>query len=449
MRKAVKFGGSSLASAEQFKKVKDIIQADKSRRYVIPSAPGKRDGGDTKVTDLLYACYDRTVQGQDASNIQQRIFYRYQEIAEGLGIQFELDSVLEEIFANFAKGFGRDYAASRGEYLNGRIMAKYLGFPFVDAAEVILFDENGRFLPEETNAALENRLSGLSRAVIPGFYGAKPDGTIKTFSRGGSDITGSLVARAVKADVYENWTDVSGFLLADPRIVDDPVSIGTITYQELHELARMGACVLHEDAIYPVKDAGIPINIKNTNRPQDIGTRIVSSTGAKPGYEITGIAGKKGYCALNIRKVLLHGGADAFDRKVLDVLEEKDIPYESIPTSAGCVSVLVPQGKFLEKEHAVFSGLQRSVQPDSLSLESDLALVAIGGRGSNAKCDIAGNVFSALEEANIHIRTFDQGMENLAMVIGVYDSDFEAAVRVIYNKFIRQDYGGAPLAMNL
>ena len=448
MKKAVKFGGSSLASAEQFQKVKQIIQADASRRYVIPSAPGKRDRQDTKVTDLLYACYDRIAAAQDASDLEEKICARYQEIVQSLGLSLDLTRTLTEIFANLRRGYSRDYAASRGEYLNGLILAEYLGFPFVDAAEGVCFAADGEFLPEATNTALQKRLAELPCAVIPGFYGARPDGTIQTFSRGGSDITGSLVARAVSADLYENWTDVSGFLLADPRIVDDPVSIGTITYQELHELARMGAGVLHEDAIYPVREAGIPIHIKNTNRPQDIGTQIVSSTDPKAGYEITGIAGKAGYCMLNLRKTLRGDNGD-FNRKVLQVLRDKQVPCEAVPSGAGSVSVLVPQEKFLAREHGVLSGLHRAVQPDALSLESDLALVAIGGRGSRAKRDMAENVFAALEDAHIHIRTFDQSMEDLAMVIGVYDKDFEAAVRVIYHKFIRKDYGVEPKASNL
>ena len=294
MKKVVKFGGSSLADAAQFQKVKKIIRAEKSRRYVVPSAPGKRHGADEKVTDLFYQYYDATAAGQDGTLLRARIQTRYREIIAGLGLPFSLEREFERIDENFKGGCGRDYAASRGEYLNGLIMAEYLGFPFVDAAQVVLFDENGVFLPEETNEALRNHLSGMETAVIPGFYGSMPDGTIRTFSRGGSDITGSLVARAVDADLYENWTDVSGFLLADPRIVKDPLPISTITYSELHELSCMGASVLHEDAVFPVKKAGIPINIKNTNRPQDPGTMIVSRTSQKPTCGITGIAGRKG-----------------------------------------------------------------------------------------------------------------------------------------------------------
>ena len=294
MKKVVKFGGSSLASADQFKKVGNIIRADLERKFVVPSAPGKRYSSDTKVTDMLYGCYDLADKDKDFSAELNAIKARYQEIIDGL----ELDLSLEDEFAvlekNFKEKAGKDYAASRGEYLNGIIMAAYLGYEFVDAAEVIRFYENGEFDAVTTNKLMTERLAQYERAVVPGFYGAKPDGKVKTFSRGGSDVTGSIVAKAVKADVYENWTDVSGFLLADPRIINNPVAIETITYRELRELAYMGASVLHEDAIFPVRQEGIPINIRNTNAPEDNGTWIVGSTCQKSKHVITGIAGKKG-----------------------------------------------------------------------------------------------------------------------------------------------------------
>ena len=278
MKKVVKFGGSSLASARQFKKVKAIIEADKTRCYVVPSAPGKRDSKDTKVTDMLYQCYDAVCAGESYKRILDQIKKRYTDIIDGLDLNLNLDFEFAKIEENFLKKAGRDYAASRGEYLNGIIAANYLGFTFVDAADVIRFDAEGNFLSEETNEEMREHLASLKQAVIPGFYGAKPDGTIHTFSRGGSDITGSIVARAVQADLYENWTDVSGFLVADPRIVENPAPIETITYTELRELSYMGASVLHEDAIFPVRKAGIPINIRNTNRPEDPGTMIVENT---------------------------------------------------------------------------------------------------------------------------------------------------------------------------
>ena len=442
MIKTIKFGGSSLADGPQFRKVKQIIQGDPARRYVVPSAPGKRSPDDTKVTDLLYACQARCAGGEDSSPVEDLIRQRYRGILLDLGLDLNLDWEMDRIFDNLRTGAGRDYAASRGEYLNGQILAAYLGIPFVDAAEAVCFDENGNFLPEETNRALKARLSGLPRAVIPGFYGAMPDGTIRTFSRGGSDITGSLVARATDSDLYENFTDVSGFLLADPRIVDDPVSIGVITYKELHELARMGACVLHEDAIYPVKEAGIPINIRNTNSPEDFGTLITGSAGQQPSHGITGIAGKKGYCTLSVRKAGFDSIRD-FENTVLTILEQAEIPCESIPTSPDSISVLVPQKAYYAREFDVLSRIHSAVHPDAIYLDSDLALVAIGGRGTQSRDPIATHVFSALADAHIHIRTIDEGMKDLAMVIGVADRDFESTIRVIYDRFIRDAFSGA------
>ena len=331
MKKVVKFGGSSLASAKQFKKVGSIILADKSRRYVVPSAPGKRDDKDEKVTDLLYQCYGAASEGKAYQKLLEKIQERYMEIIDGLGLNLNLDCEFAAIEENFVKKSGIDYAASRGEYLNSLIMAEYLGFTFIDAAEVIFFDKDGNFAADLTDKELGERLEKVEKAVIPGFYGAKPDGTIKTFSRGGSDVTGSIVARAIHADIYENWTDVSGFLVADPRIIKDPEVIETITYRELRELAYMGASVLHEDAIFPVRKEGIPINIRNTNKPEDKGTLIVESTCRKPRYTITGIAGKKGFCSINIEKAMMNAEV-GFGRKVLKVFESYGISFEHIPS---------------------------------------------------------------------------------------------------------------------
>ena len=306
MKKVVKFGGSSLASAEQFKKVGDIIRADEGRRYVVPSAPGKRNSADTKVTDMLYDCYRTAVAGRDFKKKLQNIKARYQEIIDGLNLSLDLSPEFEKIAENFAAAAGEDYAASRGEYLNGIVMANYLGYTYIDSAEVICFDENGNFLADKTDEVLSERLKDLDNAVVPGFYGAKPDGSVKTFSRGGSDITGSIVAKAVHADIYENWTDVSGFLVTDPRIVKDPEVISTITYRELRELSYMGATVLHEDSIFPLRQEGIPIHVLNTNAPQDPGTMIVENTCSKPKFTITGIAGKKGFASITIEKSMMN-----------------------------------------------------------------------------------------------------------------------------------------------
>ena len=435
MIKIVKFGGSSLASAEQFKKVGAIIRADQDRKYVVPSAPGKRNSTDTKVTDMLYATYAYAEQGNDFSKALKAIEARYNEIIEGLGLDLSLEEEFKTITENFKKKAGSDYAASRGEYLNGIIMANYSGYEFIDAATVIFFDENGNFMADKTDQVLSERLAGVERAVVPGFYGAKEDGTVKTFSRGGSDITGSIVAKAVKADVYENWTDVSGFLIADPRIIHNPKGIDTITYRELRELSYMGATVLHEDAIFPVRKEGIPINIKNTNAPKDEGTWIVESTCQKPKYVITGIAGKKGFCAINIEKDMMNSEI-GFGRKVLHVFEENDISFEHVPSGIDTMTVFVHQDEFEKKEQKVLAGIHKLAKPDSVDLESDLALIAVVGRGMKATRGTAGRIFSALAHANVNVKMIDQGSSELNIIIGVTNQEFEAAIKAIYDIFV-------------
>ena len=435
MKKVVKFGGSSLASAKQFKKVGDIIRADAERRYVVPSAPGKRHMHDTKVTDMLYECYALAEQGKNFDAALKQIKLRYEEIITGLEIDLSLDEEFERIRQQFKAKAGKDYAASRGEYLNGIIMARYLDFAFVDAAEVVVFDEDGNFDADKTDAALGGRLEELERAVIPGFYGAKADGTVKTFSRGGSDVTGSIVAKAVHADVYENWTDVSGFLIADPRIIDRPEGIETITYRELRELSYMGATVLHEDAIFPVRKEGIPINIRNTNAPDDKGTWIVESTCQKSRYIITGIAGKRGFCSINIEKDMMNSEV-GFGRKVLQVFEENGISFEHMPSGIDTLTVFVHQDEFIDKEQKVVAGLHRLTRPDSIDIESDLALIAVVGRGMRSTRGTAGRIFSALAHANVNVKMIDQGSSELNIIIGVSDNDFEAAIKAIYDMFV-------------
>lgn len=435
MRKVVKFGGSSLASAEQFKKVGDIIHADKERKFVVPSAPGKRDADDTKVTDMLYACYDLADEGKDFKEELKAIKERYREIIDGLSLTLSLEDEFKTISKNFKNKIGRDYAASRGEYLNGIIMATYLGFEFVDAAEVIRFKENGEFESETTNELIRERLGSMKAAVIPGFYGAKADGTVKTFSRGGSDITGSIVARAVKADVYENWTDVSGILVADPRIIYKPEGIETVTYKELRELSYMGFDVLHEDAIFPVRREGIPINIRNTNSPEDEGTWIVESTCQKPKYVITGIAGKKGFCAVNIEKDSMNSEV-GFGRKVLQIFEDNGISFEHVPSGIDTMTVFVHQDEFMHKEQKVVSGIHRLADPDAIDIEADLALIAVVGRGMKSTRGTAGRIFSALAHANVNVKMIDQGSSELNIIIGVTNADFETAIKAIYDIFV-------------
>ena len=435
MLKVAKFGGSSLASAEQFQKVFDIIKADSSRRYVIPSAPGKRFGEDSKVTDMLYACYEKAEKGLDFTDQLLNIQDRFTDIIEGLELDLSLDSEFEIIRENFQKKTGVEYAASRGEYLGGVILAHYLGFEFVDATTVIRFNADGTLNHKGTNALLKKMVAPLKNAVIPGFYGSDKAGEIRTFSRGGSDITGSLVALALGVDVYENWTDVSGFLIADPRIVKKPKSIETITYRELRELSYMGARVLHDEALYPVKNSGIPIHIKNTNRPQDKGTMIVENTSRKPEYTITGIAGHEGFASITIQKALMNSEL-GFYRKVLQVFEDNEISVEHMPSGIDTMTVLVHKEQFEEKEQQVLSSLHKAVNPDVIDLESDLGLIAVVGRGMRFTRGTAGRIFSALAHAHINVKIIDQGSCELNIIIGVKDTDFKNAIRAIYEIFV-------------
>lgn len=439
MKKVVKFGGSSLASAEQFKKVGRIIRQDASRRYVVPSAPGKRYAGDIKVTDMLYSCYLMAIREEDEEEsfdgLLAEIKARYDEIIQGLGLSLDLSGEFRTIRENFTRKIGRDYAASRGEYLNGMVMAAYLGYEFIDAAEVIFFKADGSFDSKKTDKILSERLKDCERAVIPGFYGSMPDRKIKTFSRGGSDVTGSIVARAIHADMYENWTDVSGFLVADPRIVKNPKPIDIITYRELRELAYMGASVLHEDAIFPVRKEGIPINIRNTNAPEDKGTLIVEATCRTPRFTITGIAGKKDFASVTIEKDMMNSQV-GFCHKVLGVFADNDISIEHMPSGIDTLTVFVHQDEFEEKEQDVIAGIHRAVEPDFVELESDLALIAVVGRGMRATRGTSGRIFSALAHANVNVKMIDQGSSELNIIIGVRNHDFDTAVRAIYDIFV-------------
>ena len=435
MTKVVKFGGSSLASAEQFKKVKDIITAEDSRRFVVPSAPGKRNSADTKVTDMLYGCYDLAAKGKDFTKEFDAIKERYNGIISELGLDMSLENEFNVIKACFIGKAGRDYAASRGEFLNGMVLANYLGYNFIDAADVIFFDERGQFDAKRTNKVLSEKLEGLDNAVVPGFYGSMPNDTIKTFSRGGSDITGSIVAAAVNADLYENWTDTSGFLTTDPRIVKDPAPITTITYKELRELSYMGASVFHEDAIFPVRKAGIAINIKNTNDPEAPGTLIVESTSQKPAYTITGIAGKKGFTVINIEKDMMNAEL-GFGRRVLEVFEKNGVSFEHMPSGIDTMSVIVTQEEFADKEQEILAGLHRNCHPDMIEIETDLALIAVVGRAMKANRGTAGRIFSALAHSHVNVKMIDQGSSELNVIIGVSESDFETAVKSIYDIFV-------------
>ena len=435
MVKVVKFGGSSLASADQFKKVGNIIRAEESRRYVVPSAPGKRFSEDTKVTDMLYKCYAEAEAGKNFDKQLKAIEERYNEIIKGLGLKLSLKEQFETIKKNFESKAGKDYAASRGEYLNGIIMANYLGYEFIDAASVICFDPEGEFDGEKTNKVMADRLANVEKAVIPGFYGAMPNGEVKTFSRGGSDVTGSIVARAIKADVYENWTDVSGFLAADPRIVDNPRSIEVITYKELRELSYMGATVLHESAIFPVRKEGIPINIRNTNAPQDKGTMIVETTCNKPDCIITGIAGKKGMSVINIEKDKMNSEV-GFGRNVLRALEKSNVSFEHMPSGVDTMSVVIQTDKLAGKETTILDEIRSRVHPDQLYIESNLALIAVVGRGMKSARGTAAILFTALADARVNIKMIDQGSSEINIIVGVKNSEFETAIKAIYDIFV-------------
>ena len=423
MKKVVKFGGSSLASAEQFKKVGAIISADESRVYVVPSAPGKRFPEDTKVTDMLLHVYETAKAGEDVTEEMKAIKARYDEIITGLALKdFSLDKDFEEITKKLVENPQVDYAASRGEFLNGKIMAAYLGVEFIDAAEVIFFNAEGNLNSYKTEKVLSERLSKAPRAVVPGFYGLGKDGNVKTFSRGGSDVTGSIVAQASQADVYENWTDVSGFLVADPRIVPNPKPIKYITYRELREL-------------FPVRNCGIPINIRNTNAPEDPGTWIVESTCQKQDYVVTGIAGKKDFCTIFISKAMMNSEI-GFGRKVLQAFEENEISFEHMPSGIDTMTIVVHEDEFMHKEQRVVSAIHRLAKPDSVEIESGLALIAVVGRGMKSASGTAGKLFSALAKDGINIKMIDQGSSELNIIIGVKNKDFEPAIRAIYDTFI-------------
>ena len=435
--KVVKFGGSSLADANQFRKVADIIKSDEKRKFVVPSAPGKRFKEDIKVTDMLYKCCELAGSGVDFTDDLQMIKDRYNGIISDLGLNLSLDKEFEEIEYCLKAKSGRDYAASRGEYLNGIILAAYLGYEFIDAAEVIYFDDNGSFMLDKTIEAVRERIKNVECAVIPGFYGITLNDTIKTFSRGGSDVTGSIIARAVRAEIYENWTDVSGFLIADPRIVDDPKVIKTITYKELRELSYMGATVLHEDAIFPVRTAGIPINIRNTNEPSAPGTMIVAEDNSEDVSRntITGIAGKKGFCAINIEKSMMNSEV-GFVKKILDILYKKDLSFEHIPSGIDTMSIVLSSASLEGKEETVLSQIRKEVDPDHLEIEKNIALLAVVGHGMYKTRGTAARVFAALSHARINIKMIDQGSSELNIIVGIGEADFEDAIRCIYSAFI-------------
>lgn len=434
--KVLKFGGTSLCDAEHFRKVASIIKSDPSRRYIVVSAPGKRFAGDNKVTDLLYRCYSIALEDGDITEVFEEVKERYNSIISDLGIDIDLAEYFEKIKASLLHSSGRDYVASRGEYLNAMIFAKYMGYPFIDAKKIIFFNEDGTFNAEKTNDIVREYLARYENAVIPGFYGSMPNGTIKTFTRGGSDITGSILARALSASLYENWTDVSGALMADPRIVEDPCPISLVTYKELREMSYMGATVLHEEAIFPVRCSKIPINIRNTNRPEDRGTYIVPTTDEPCPHVITGIAGKTGFSTITIEKDMMNSDL-GFARKTLQVIEDNKIPFEHFPSGIDTMTVIVST-KALEKSRAdVLAGICKNVNPDNIFVEDNLALIAVVGRGMVKAKGTASRVFTSLANANINIRMIDQGSSELSIIVGIDANDYVEAIKAIYAEFIK------------
>jgi len=443
----VKFGGTSLADAAQFQKARAIIEADADRRYVVVSAPGKRSKDDIKITDLLYTCHQQSAAGDSFDAAFAAITQRYEKIVSGLRLDLSLAEPLREVRTTLAGQASADYAASRGEFLNAHIMAALLGVPMVDTADCIVFDHAGRLDREATNDRLAQTLARHDRAVLPGFYGSRPDGRIQTFSRGGSDITGSLVARAVEARVYENWTDVPGLLMADPRVVRDPRPMDLLTYRELRELSYSGASVLHEEAIFPVREAGIPVNIRDTNNPDANGSMIVASVSPPADASehdpsmrqtggITGIAGRVGFTVIGIEQALMNNQI-GFGRKVLQAFEDHGVSFEHMPSGIDTLSVVVDDHQIEgEKLEAVLQTLHTVARPDHVEVYPGMALIAVVGRQMAKIPGMAGRVFGALAEAQINIRMIDQGSSELNIIVGVEAGDYADAVRAIYAAFV-------------
>ena len=434
--KVAKFGGSSLADAEHFRKVRDIVLSDPDIRYVVPSAPGKRFKADTKVTDMLYQCHRLVERNQSHEEVFQKIIERYMDIYNALGLDFDFYGLLLTTGDEIRRQKNPDYAASRGEYLNGVLLSKYLGWDFIDAKDVVKFDRTGVFASEWTNEIMGEALKAHERAVVPGFYGSYPNGDVHTFSRGGSDISGAIVARAAKADVYQNWTDVSGFLMADPNIVENPRCIRELSYRELRELSYMGATVLHEDAIFPVHKAGIPTNIRNTNDPADPGTMIVPQISETRNTRITGIAGHKNFTLITIDKAMMNSEY-GFGRRVLQALEDFGVSFEHMPTGIDTMSVVVSDQELVTRKDQIIQRIEQLCQPDTISISTGIALIATVGHGMVRQPGSAATLFNALYEAGVNVRMIDQGSSEFNIIVGVHVDDFETAMRAIYKAFVK------------
>ena len=433
-----KFGGSSLADAGQFQKVKEILLLDPNRQYVVPSAPGRRFKEDDKITDLLYRCHRLAQAGEDYQDTFDLIAARYMDIAEELHLTVDLGAALDEVNEKIAAGADEDYCASRGEYLNGLLLADYLGWRFLDSAEVIKFDANGLLDAELTNRLMSERLADGVPTVVPGFFGSYYAGKVRTFSRGGSDITGAIVARAVNAEVYENWTDVSGFLMADPRIVENPREISTITYMELRELSYMGASVLHEDAMFPVHKAGIPTNIRNTNNPTHPGTVISLDAPFDAAHPtITGVAGRKNFVVVSIAKAMMNTEL-GFTRKVLSAFEQYGVSIEHLPTGIDTMCVVVSGDALAPVQDKVINKIVAATNPDTITVHDHMSIIATVGRGMVHNCGTAARLFGAMSKAGINVRMIDQGSSELSIIVGVDDKDYEETIKAIYGAFVNQ-----------
>lgn len=434
--KVAKFGGTSMADAKAIVQVAKIINDDKKRRYVIVSAPGKRSSQDIKVTDMLYACYHDLEINGDCSAVFGKIRERFKGIVTDLKLDLDIDSYLDKVESDMVKFRSSEFCASRGEYLSGVIVAAKLGFDFVDAKDIIVFNENGEFEADATNEKIALVLKDKPTAVIPGFYGADDLGIVHTFSRGGSDVSGALIARAVKAVIYENWTDVNGFMTTDPRIVSNPTPIKTLSYRELRELSYMGANVLHPEAIFPVRHSNIPINIRNTFEPTNPGTMIVPEVAPEQmeGRTITGIAGKKGYSIVFIEKSMMNSEM-GFARRVLSVFEYYNISFEHMPSGIDTLSIVVADSELAGKEDVVIDRIKKTVNPDNIELKSGLALIATVGHGMHYNPGTAAKLCTALAKEKINIRMIDQGSSEMNIIVAVNSSDYEKAIISIYDAF--------------
>ncbi|MDO5715495.1 MAG: aspartate kinase [Tissierellia bacterium] len=436
--KVSKFGGSSLANSKQYQRVYDIVHEDRTRKFIVASAPGKSHSDDTKITDLLYLCYDLAAHNINFHETLDIVEKKFREIVENIGVDFDLDASIQILKEELDSGKSRDHIASRGEFIGSQILAKYLGYEFVDAKELIFFDDRGQFMEKKSYDKIYELRKTDKNYVIPGFYGIMPNGEIKTFSRGGGDLTGSIISRGVKTDLYENWTDVTGIMSADPRIVKNPRNVEMITYRELRELSYAGASVLHEEAILPVTHAGIPIEIKNTFHPEDKGTFIVPDNDIevqKMTRGVTGIAGRKHFSVVNIEKVRMNQDK-GFHRKLMSVIEVNDMKVEHMPTSIDSISLIIADKYLQGRVDSLVSEINTFCNPDIIKITSNIALISVVGRGMKNHIGVSANLFTALAKDNINIQMIIQGSSELNIIVGIHEDDYEKAIRAIYNAFL-------------